>query len=722
MGSKISKAVRRQQHVNVNQAATSMPIEPRQPDHIQTKTYQETRPPVANDELLSNNLDSPPTAAFSSPVLDSIQPAITPVLTECTAPGAEMSQTTHISGLAPSSTAQEELAGRPAPDSTESPSVQPPAASRPSSAASNTPPEDQNSSNQQQDNDIKGPVLIECLVCTESMPESELRRPCKSCKHPYCQPCLKSMFIAACEDSERMPPQCCGLIGIYHALDLLTYEEASKFRDKFEEARAVKPFYCPVSQCSAFIPNRFLPKVAKDAKGKRRTDSVVATPTPPAIVDCPKCCVEICFQCRNLTHGDLACGPTNGSLDEETANALQQWGYKRCPKCGHGIRRMYGCDHMACRCGAQFCWKCLQSRDECSGGCDGEESEGYNSEEYEEEDGEVEDNENIDNTTSSEPATASPSEPATTSPSEPATISSSEPTTASPSEPTTAPSSEPTTASPSEPTTASPLEPTTASPSEPTTASPSEPTTASSAPATASPSRNDNLDRRSRHHWDEAGYDFGAEPADGNADLYWNCSHRYEIVSVELSQSIRMQHALECMQCRAPIYPTVDFPAKIITDGITMVPRLTRRGSSSSDQTRPHGRRRLFRGRPTLLRQTASLGSLKSHKRASRSLMAPASTFDPMEDIQYSQVPDPMEGLEFTSAPSKSVMDTYGHVFYEETPALRASNVYKSPLDTIFSPPNPPFSFAHECIDCGDLVCNACKTAGEEIGQEAKEA
>ena len=29
-----------------------------------------------------------------------------------------------------------------------------------------------------------------------------------------------------------------------------------------------------------------------------------------------------------------------------------------CPKCRHGIQKSEGCDHMRCRCGAEFCFIC----------------------------------------------------------------------------------------------------------------------------------------------------------------------------------------------------------------------------------------------------------------------------------------------------------------------------------------------------------------------------
>jgi hypothetical protein len=63
--------------------------------------------------------------------------------------------------------------------------------------------------------------------------------------------------------------------------------------------------------------------------------------------------------------------------NDEMLALLLKWGYKRCPRCGHGTRRMFGCSHMQCLCGAHWCWGCERSFLECEreGGCDWDEDE-----------------------------------------------------------------------------------------------------------------------------------------------------------------------------------------------------------------------------------------------------------------------------------------------------------------------------------------------------------
>jgi hypothetical protein len=89
-----------------------------------------------------------------------------------------------------------------------------------------------------------------------------------------------------------------------------------------------------------------------------------------ACFSCPQCHIGICPSCKQIAHYGQPCDTS--AQDHEIA-MLQTYGYKRCPCCGHGVKRMYGCSHMQCRCGSHWCWGCLRSIAECDGGCyDGE--------------------------------------------------------------------------------------------------------------------------------------------------------------------------------------------------------------------------------------------------------------------------------------------------------------------------------------------------------------
>ncbi|KAH8707630.1 hypothetical protein GQ44DRAFT_715722 [Phaeosphaeriaceae sp. PMI808] len=229
---------------------------------------------------------------------------------------------------------------------------------------------------------------IQCLICCDVLPgktdanhAKEAIYPCKSCDNPYCANCVKKMFMDACTDMSRMPPQCCYNIQIHHAKPLLTKEELATFRSKHEEWSTRNPMYCPVPVCSAFIPNRLLPKQMR-TQAKERADSGIGTPTSEAFA-CPTCTADICPACRQQAHPGSICVSNESGLDAETAKLLKSWGYKKCPRCGQGVKRMYGCNHMECLCGAHFCWACMGDLEYCNGNCVREE---YSEDEDEDED------------------------------------------------------------------------------------------------------------------------------------------------------------------------------------------------------------------------------------------------------------------------------------------------------------------------------------------------
>jgi hypothetical protein len=236
-------------------------------------------------------------------------------------------------------------------------------------------------------------VQDNCNICSDPIPaeafDQNKTHECWSCSSIYCEKCVGELFTTALEDTTRMPAGCCLLFPTYAARQALPAEKVDEYRIKFEEYISADKSYCPVPTCSAFLPNRLFPKNASSTDKKRKR---VDTPTEHDNSDhphvpCPKCEIEICVACRQLAHAGAECAPPP-LLDEKVERALRRWGYKRCPKCGHGVKRMFGCSHMQCRCGAHWCWCCCKPFDECSyggDGSDGEDDEYYTDDDDEEE-------------------------------------------------------------------------------------------------------------------------------------------------------------------------------------------------------------------------------------------------------------------------------------------------------------------------------------------------
>ncbi|TGJ79677.1 hypothetical protein E0Z10_g9088 [Xylaria hypoxylon] len=71
---------------------------------------------------------------------------------------------------------------------------------------------------------------------------------------------------------------------------------------------------------------------------------------------CRKCKTDICGDCYNKWHKSRHC-----PADPDTAQFLkvaEEAGWKRCFNCQAMVELKEGCNHMTCRCGAQFCMLC----------------------------------------------------------------------------------------------------------------------------------------------------------------------------------------------------------------------------------------------------------------------------------------------------------------------------------------------------------------------------
>ncbi|KAI1610547.1 hypothetical protein EDD36DRAFT_328567 [Exophiala viscosa] len=206
-----------------------------------------------------------------------------------------------------------------------------------------------------------------CKICFCEFPNNEpFSTPCRRCKEPCCYNCLKEDFQHAMNDMTRFPVKCCSTV-VHHevARGILSAAELEIYKSKMDEVNDVNPLYCPIPTCSTFIPRRMF-----------KADATR--------VNCHVCQASICLKCKQLAAEDHTC-----AKDAGREFIIDTFDYRPCPRCGTGVMRMYGCDHIRCPCGAHFCWECGRAIKVCrSKPCsaareDGEESQG-------EEEGDVE--------------------------------------------------------------------------------------------------------------------------------------------------------------------------------------------------------------------------------------------------------------------------------------------------------------------------------------------
>lgn len=273
--------------------------------------------------------------------------------------------------------------------------------------------------------EVKPSLPEACIVCYgDAEEQGTLIRTCQGHDgtHFYHAECIKNLFLAACKNESLMPPSCCAPIKLSIGLSVLSALERELFMAKYEEWSATDRVYCPIVSCSAFIPKRMIPGLKFETIGHERLDhgelhasvsgsaknlsfedthyppevlhaenslaksssatvlgvepvlKICASPidrisldTPVSQFSCPKCKGLLCAFCKQLSHPNEPCVADNTGIDPVL---LERLGIKRCPKCAQGIRIMFGCSHVRCRCGAHFCSRCMQSWEKCGNyGC-----------------------------------------------------------------------------------------------------------------------------------------------------------------------------------------------------------------------------------------------------------------------------------------------------------------------------------------------------------------
>jgi hypothetical protein len=102
------------------------------------------------------------------------------------------------------------------------------------------------------------------------------------------------------------------------------------FRLWLQEHNAPNPTYCPWEDCLAYIPRRFI-----------RDD----------YTRCPFCEKAMCMLCKKKDHSGVC------RQDKKLKALIEKSKWKFCP-CGQLVEKKHGCNHMTCRCGREFCYRC----------------------------------------------------------------------------------------------------------------------------------------------------------------------------------------------------------------------------------------------------------------------------------------------------------------------------------------------------------------------------
>jgi len=344
-----------------------------------------------------------------------------------------------------------------------------------------------------------------CRVCDSEITENQLVRPCRLCTLPWCYACVDNCFTGALNDLERMPPNCCGR-AIHHSVanGILEPEKYEAYKGRYEELSTPRPFYCPVPNCSVFVPPRKLSRL-------------------PQLFDCPQCGTLLCQECRRMAQQNHLCKPA----EDTVVATILAFKYKQCPRCKTGVLRMYGCDHMRCLCGAHWCWECTRAMDVCRyDPCSARLDDGEYADSDVQDDSDGDDSDRDDEVDT-------PSSPSEAVADGESSSASQEPT---PPEVADSEVEHENTADAS------------------TTPAPETPPTSTDVPtapeAPPSPPPEINLDDPDEENWERESLDFGNEPS--GVDV-WGCSHRFRCFDRDRVQDWLRVGAFDCQNCFEPI-------------------------------------------------------------------------------------------------------------------------------------------------------------------------
>ena len=144
-------------------------------------------------------------------------------------------------------------------------------------------------------------------------------------------------------DPAHMPPKCCTSkhIPLKHVEHLFSDHFKVKWNKKYQEYTTKDRLYCPVRGCGRWIKSSNI--TTSSTSGRRSAR-------------CSKCKTKVCATCNNKYHRSSTC-----PRDEETQRFIdtaKEKGWQRCHSCKAMVELKEGCNHMTCRCKAEFCMLC----------------------------------------------------------------------------------------------------------------------------------------------------------------------------------------------------------------------------------------------------------------------------------------------------------------------------------------------------------------------------
>ncbi|KAL3135328.1 hypothetical protein ABBQ32_007521 [Trebouxia sp. C0010 RCD-2024] len=194
--------------------------------------------------------------------------------------------------------------------------------------------------------DDQEPSTDSCTICLEDVPQPNIHVN-GGCLHRFCATCLQTHIHSKLEDRQfPIPcphPTCTTAITTDECdMTLRSSQDRQLLARLAAEASIPEAckFYCPHPTCSSLM--------------------VAEQTGPNTSAGCPACHRLLCLWCRTPWHPRQTCGEAKAAKTEDGSlmQLAKQCRWRQCQRCKHMIELAHGCNHMKCRCGAEFCYQC----------------------------------------------------------------------------------------------------------------------------------------------------------------------------------------------------------------------------------------------------------------------------------------------------------------------------------------------------------------------------
>ncbi|KAK0733931.1 hypothetical protein B0T26DRAFT_595436, partial [Lasiosphaeria miniovina] len=175
----------------------------------------------------------------------------------------------------------------------------------------------------------------QCVSCLEDItPKDGVKTVC----HYYCAECFERLIEVTLTSEAQWPPKCClNPIPFRTIARHVGDELLQQYKDKDEEYKVPveNRIYCSEPDCGEWV--RKVDQARKTARcSKGHT---------------------MCLLCRGAPHDTAeACPQDRDRL--LTDQLAEEEGWRRCIRCSVLVEHREACQHMTCRCGAEFCYVC----------------------------------------------------------------------------------------------------------------------------------------------------------------------------------------------------------------------------------------------------------------------------------------------------------------------------------------------------------------------------